>query len=324
MFQRTLSLSALAVAVLGITACGGGGGTAPALQLPSAQSPASQSPNLPAVAGQLPGSDLVSNATILPDAVSALAGLGAVLGHGGTSQSALAIYTVDIDANALAATAHLKQTRSAQANDDLYLLSIEQFLKPTSFRIVGVGASPTTIDLTWELEHPFAGPSDPTGTPNGASNRADLGISGQVVFLTDVAAATGNTFFDESGTGGGQVVANTGLVANADAFIAPGGLLDLTSAIANTFPAQSLVDETSGTGSRVATSNGGIVTGNFGTDGWTRTELGGTHDQWSGYGVLHQGQTTRRKVSLDKAALLAAGGFSLDVGVIAKYADPRG
>ncbi|MEO7994590.1 MAG: hypothetical protein ABI743_09340, partial [bacterium] len=74
---------------------------------------------------------------------------------------------------------------------------------------------------------------------------------------------------------------------------------------------------------RAGVSNGGSVTGNFGADGWTRSELGGTKDGWTGYNILNQGQTAKGTVELSKAELLAAG-FDLDVAVIAKYNDPRG
>ncbi|MEO7994717.1 MAG: hypothetical protein ABI743_10000, partial [bacterium] len=247
--------------------------------------------------------------------------LGGFALDGDVAESALGIYTVDLDAASLSATAHLKQVREGAANDDLYLLSIDSFLKDTSFKIRSVGGTATTIDLTYSLSHPFPAASDPSGTPNGSTNRADLGISGQTLFMVDVADATGNTFFDETGTGGDSVIVNSTLIANADAFVTPAGLL-ATSGVANTFPYQSLVDELSD--SREGVSNGADVTGNFGADGWTRGEMGGTHDQWAGFGVLHQGQTSVRKVSFDKAALLAAGGFSFDVAVLAKYQDPRG
>ncbi|MCG3153249.1 MAG: hypothetical protein GEEBNDBF_02560 [bacterium] len=281
----------LALVALG---CGGSG----------AQSPlAPVNPALPAAS------------PVVPDTINSVqAGLGGVAAYGGITESTLAIYTLDIDPVSLSATASLKATRAAAANDDLYNLSIDSFLRADSLKIKSISATAETVDLTYTIEHPFPQASDPAGTPNGSTNRADLGIAGRVLFLADVPSASGNTFFDD---GTDAVVANTDLVANADAYYTPAGLLELTGT-ANTFPYKLLVDE-SGDGSRVGVSNGGDPTGNFGTDGWTRDELS---SGWTGFGVLHQGQISQGTVALRRSAL--SGGFSLDVAVLAKYNDPRG
>ncbi|MCG3153250.1 MAG: hypothetical protein GEEBNDBF_02561 [bacterium] len=287
MFRHTLTLAAVATATLGVVACSSG-----------AQGPATPS---------------AAPAPLAPTASQSA--LGVALQQGSISQSALALYTIDLDPASLTATTTLKSARQGAANDDLYLLSIDSFLTSSSLKVVGIAATPSTIDLTWQLAHPFPAPNNIIGTPNGSTNRADLGIAGQVLFLRDVATATGNTYF-------GDVIAETSLVTNADAYLQPAGLLAL-STTANAFPYQTLIDETAGgTGSRIGISNGGDVTGNFGSDGWTRSEFGATNDGWTGYGVLHQGQRTQRVLSLDRAAL--TGGFSLDVAVLAKFNDPRG
>ncbi|MCG3152166.1 MAG: hypothetical protein GEEBNDBF_01459 [bacterium] len=275
----------LALVALG---CSGGGST----------------PIMPSTAGTSPdGTHPVTSAS---------AALGTPTQSGMLHQSALAIYTVDVDPASLTATSRLKETRTGQANDDLYLLSIDSFLTAGSFKITGVAATATTVDLAYAVAHPFPAPNNPTGTPNGSTNRADLGVAGMVLFLADVPSATGNTYFTDR-------VANTDLVANADAYYSPGGLLT-TSGTANTYPYKQLVDET--LDPRSGVSNGGDVTGNFGSDGWTRSEFGAGNNGWTGYGVMHQGQTVSNTVSFDKSAL--SGGFSLDVSIIAVYNDPRG
>ncbi|MEO7993604.1 MAG: hypothetical protein ABI743_04330, partial [bacterium] len=242
-------------------------------------------------------------------------GLGHVLLQNDLAQSALAIYTVNVDAASLSASAHLQATRQATANDDLYLLPIDSFLKDGSFKVSRVGKGVGTIDIGYEFAHPFPAPSDPTGTPNGSTNRADLGVAVSLILLADVADPSGNTYFTDR-------VANTRLVRNADAYVSPGGLLDLTGYTANTFPFFSVVDEV--TDNRVGVSNNADVMGNFGLDGWTRDEMNATHDQWSGFGILHQGQTVKGVVSLDTTELQALGSFTFDVAVTAKYNDPRG
>lgn len=240
--------------------------------------------------------------------------LGSIYQHGDIVQAAVALYTVHVDPTTLSATSELKAVRAAQANDDLYLLPIDGFFRANSFRVTGVAATPTTIDLDYTIAHPFPAPNNPTGAPNGSTNRSDLGVAGMVLFLADVPTATGNTYFTDR-------VANTELVANADAYFSPGGMISLSGLTANTFPYRQLVDE-SGTGSRVGVSNGGTPTGNFGSDGWTRSEYGAGNTGWTGYGVLNQGQVSANTVSLDTNAL--SGGFNLDIAVLANYNDPRG
>jgi hypothetical protein len=256
------------------------------------------------------GSSLPSGTESAP--ISTSGSLGTPIQKGDLQTSALAIYTVDVNTETLSATSRLKEARSGQANDDLYMLSIDSFLNAGSFKITSVAADIDSVDLGYEVTHPFPAPSNPTGTPNGSTNRADLGISGMVLFLADVPSATNNTYFTDR-------VANTALVTNADAYFSPGGLLT-TSGTANTYPYRQLVDEVAD--SRVGVTNGGSVDGNFGTNGWTLSELGGTNDGWTGGGVLHGGQSSKNSVSLDKGEL--ASGFSLDVAIIAKYGDPRG
>jgi len=237
----------------------------------------------------------------------------------GLTEGAMGLYRIAVDPDAASATVELLASRGLAQTDDLYLLSIDSFLGANDFRIRSVSRNGGMLDLGWELAHPFPAPQDPAGTPNGRTNRADLGIAGRLVVLADVPSATGNSFFAD---GGDPVVANTALVANPDAYFRPEGLVNL-AAVANTFPYQALVDESGLDGSRVGLSHGGQPTGNFGSDGWTRTELGFDNNGWTGYGVLHQGQRTRRTLSLNISAL-GSGAISLDVAILAKYNDPRG
>lgn len=289
--MRTVAWWLVGSLTLVVMGCSGGGTSSPT-------APSTTGSSLPSGDGTGP--------------ISVSGSLGTAIQKGDLQTSALAIYTVDVNTETLTATSRLKETRSGQANDDLYMLSIDSFLTAGSFKISSVAADADSVDLGYVVTHPFPAPSDPTGTPNGSTNRADLGISGMVLFLADVPSATGNTYFTDR-------VANTELVANADAYFSPGGLLT-TTGNANTYPYRQLVDEVAD--SRDGISNGGNVDGNFGADGWTRSEFGAGNNGWTGGGVLHGGQASKNTVSLDKDAL--AGGFSLDVAIIAKYGDPRG
>ncbi|HYE78006.1 MAG TPA: hypothetical protein VEI97_08475, partial [bacterium] len=180
-----------------------------------------------------------------------------------------------------------------------------------------------TLDLTYAVSHPFAAPTDLNAPPT-ATNRADLSISGRVLFLTDVPSATGNAFF----TGNGDVVANTEWVVNADAYYQPAGLLNLAGFTANTFPYKVLVDEAQdpriGTATGAPISNGSNPRGNYSpTDGWQHHNIGPNNDGWTGFGVLHQGQTAFNDLRLALAPL-TANPFQLQVAILAKYVDPRG
>lgn len=249
-----------------------------------------------------------------PEAGPSDAGLGHVIQRGDTQQGALGIYTIELDPAELTATAALKEIRSVQANDDLYLLSVSNFLRTDSFRVLGVRQTADEVLLDYAFTHPFPTPADPAGQQNAFSNRSDLGITGFALFLLDVPHATGYTFF-------GDRVVNTDVITNADAYYSPAGLLNLGSMGANTFPYKVLVDElASGTGSRQGISNGGSVIGNFGPEGWTRAEL---TEGWSGYGFVAQGTTALNTLALDKDAISGTP-FILDVVIIAKYNDPRG
>lgn len=231
---------------------------------------------------------------------------------------ALAFYHVALDPAALTATVEQRPYRQAAATDDLYQLSIDRFLGPDSFQVRRIQTTGTTLDITYRLSHPFPAPENPGGPPNGFSNRADLGIAGMTLFLLDVPGATGNVWFSD-------VIANTGLITNADGYFRPNDLLPSLPGVnvANTFPYLTFVDER-GNGNRVDRPNGGDPTGNYGADGWTSAELGGAFGTgWTGYGVLHQGQSAESKVSL-KLSQLGLGPVNFTVALIAKYNDPRG
>ncbi|MEO7993189.1 MAG: hypothetical protein ABI743_02225 [bacterium] len=261
------------------------------------------------------GSMAPTAGTLLPGALPLAAHLGDAIGQGDAVTAALGLYAVTINPSTASAQVQLTATRRGQDNDDLYLLPIGNFLKADSFQVLSVDNTPTTVDLTYRVKHPFAGPSDPTAPPS-AGNRADLGIVGMTLFLQDAPFAAGNTFFT-------NVIADTTVIVNPDAYYQPQSLV-ATTGIANCFPYQTLVDESGATGTRAGVPNNGDPTGNFGPDGWTRSELGSStpYNQWTGFGVLHQGQESIRTLSLDRASLVGET-VTLNVAIVAKYNDPR-
>ncbi|HYE79117.1 MAG TPA: hypothetical protein VEI97_14135, partial [bacterium] len=256
--------------------------------------------------------------------VASGARLGGQTIDGDLGQSALALFTVTVDPGTQSATARLKQTRSGQQTDDLYQLSIGNFITDSTLTVHSVEVNPQSVELHYGVTHPFKAPTDLDGLPT-RTNRADLAVSGRVVFLADVATAAGNTFFEGHGT----VVANTGVVTNADGYYTPAGLLSLPGYTANTFPYKVLVDETLdprvSQADGLPRSNGGAAIGNYHPSyGWQRDTMGALNDGWTGYGVLHQGQTAYNTVTIDRATLSDGGRFSFDAAIIVKYVDPRG
>ncbi|MEO7995498.1 MAG: hypothetical protein ABI743_13960, partial [bacterium] len=236
----------------------------------------------------------------------------------------MAVYNVEVDLASASATASL--ARTAQQTDDGYELSLSKFISGNEFTIESVDVSPTTVDITYRVSHPFPVANN-LDAPATAANRADLGAIMRTLFLIDVPAATGNTYF----LGADSAILNSDFVANPSGYFAPRGLITLgPTAVANTFPYQLVVDEAanSGTGNRdgvpgVAGSNG---IGNYDAlqGGWQRVNMGASKDRWTGFGMLHQGQSATNVLRINRAAITGGSTFKFDSVVIAKYTDPRG
>ncbi|MEO7992771.1 MAG: hypothetical protein ABI743_00095 [bacterium] len=247
----------------------------------------------------------------LPDGHAAV---GAAVGTGDAQLQALGLYEVTIDPTTLASTVTLLPNRHGAENDDVYLLPIDNFLKPQSFQVLSISKEPVgnTIDLHWRFTHPFRA--------SGTIPRADLGFSGIACFLLDVSSTDSHTFFDD----GTPIILNDNLITNADGYYEPKGLIDLTGYTANTFPFQTLVND-AGNGNRIdaathaAVSNSGFSTGNFGPDSWQT----GSSSTWTGYDILHQGQAADRTISIQAGHLALAGPQRFVVAILDKYVDPR-
>ncbi|MEO7993527.1 MAG: hypothetical protein ABI743_03940 [bacterium] len=233
----------------------------------------------------------------------------------GVVQSAIGSFQLEIDPVALTAAVSRQELRGAMGTGDLYLLPLDSFLQADTFSITGVSGSPQNLDIHYRFAHPFPAPEDPTAPANGSSNRADLGVSPQILLLAEVSTSVGNSYF-------GSVVANTKLVPNPDGYYTPNALLNTFGWLANTFPYYQGVDEAN-PDAREGASNGGVATGNFGPEGWTRDELMNDEGGWTGYGILHQGQAVKGTISLARTAL-GTSRLTLQTAILAKYADPRG
>ncbi|HYE76403.1 MAG TPA: hypothetical protein VEI97_00325 [bacterium] len=258
-----------------------------------------------------------------PGAVSpAPSPVGAAAEGGPTVEALQAVYTLDLDPTQLSAAISPEPIRVPAENDDLYDLSVGRFFRPAHLTADAVRWDGEDLVVSYTVRHPFAAPADLNG-PVSATNRADLGFAGRLVFLADVPGVEGHRFFDESAAGRDQVVAETGLIRNPDGYVQPAGLLDLAGFTANTFPYKLVVDERDG-GNRVGHPNGGSPRGNHLADiGWQRVNIGADRDHWTGYGVLHQGQAATGEWRLNSAAL-AGGPVCYRLALLARYNDPRG
>lgn len=249
---------------------------------------------------------------------------GPAILQGPIAQSTLGIYSVDVNLDTLSATTTL--ARTGAASDNTYELPLAEFMTSDDFEIVAITKTPSTVDVTYRVKHPIAAAQDLDAAPT-ASNRADLGAVLRVLFLNDVAQVEGNTFF----AGDSPVVAETSLVMNAHGYFMPKGLVKLgSSTLANTFPYRLVVDEAAegGLGNRdgIPGIAGSYGMGNYDpfNGGWQRANIGSDLKGWTGYGVLHQGQTATSTVRLNRALLGAGSTFTFDTALVAKYIDPRG
>lgn len=252
---------------------------------------------------------------------------GAPIVKGDQGQSAMALFTVEVDLDSKSATVTPKVSdRSGQASDNGYELSIEPFINASTFVVDSIEVNPTTVDILYTVTHPMSAPTDLGAQPT-AANRADLGAVIRTLFLLDVDDRAANTYF----AGDGDVVANTDLVANADGFYTPAGLVTLgPDAIANTFPYQLVVDEAAngGLGNRVGIpgDSANFGEGNYtpSLGGWQADNMGAGLNGWTGYGMLHQGQSATRTIRIHRAPLNSGSRLTFDTALIAKYTDPRG
>lgn len=262
------------------------------------------------------------------------AALGEAISTGRGTEMPLALYTIKLDTAGMTASVEPKQVRSmAAAGSDVYNLCVSDFFPSPPIKITNIEITGSSLSLSYDVTHPFAAPTNLAG-PASAGNRADLGISGSCVFLTDAglppAAPSASTFT----FAGGDVVMNADIVTNPHGYCQPDDVLDLTGFTCNSFPYRVLVDETD-TECRTVTATGAAITttsnvGNYNAaaGGWQASNIGASNAAWSGYGVLHQGQTASSVVDLDLQGIqdyvTAEGAFSLDMALLATYNDPRG
>lgn len=213
---------------------------------------------------------------------------------------------------------------NATIQGKLFDLDVTSFFQGNPLQITGVRTDTAgDIVVDYQITHPFAAPD--FTRPISASNRADLGFSGRLIFLVDVPAAqvAQRSFF------GGSVIANTDVILNANHFMRPGTLLlaDTGSFNANAFPVRLVVDElrNAGQGNRVGVPNGGDPRGNYNAaaGGWQRSNIGAANDGWTGYDVLHQGQRATSALTISKD-FIGSTQAKFDVALMIKYTDPRG
>lgn len=236
---------------------------------------------------------------------------------GSLREQLVAGFTVTVDAASLTATAEpWRQAEGFQAN--LFDLDINAFQSAESFRLTGVRSDPDGNPiLDYTHAHPFAAPN--FAQPVTGLNRADLGYTGRILFVSDLSAGQVPSFRFFGG-----VVANTAFVQNPDGYVSVGDLLANGEGLRTTaHPYRLIVDEVRN--NRVGVSNAGSYTGSFDTalGGWQRSNIGASSDGWTGYDYLHQGQVARGFVTLRKEAFVA-GTATFTTAILIRYCDPRG
>ena len=196
----------------------------------------------------------------------------------------------------------------------LYDLDISAFLTASNLRLAGLELqNDDDIRVLIEHKHPFAAPN--VTQPITAANRADLSYSGRLLMLADFVTASatyaGTTYTFDPLT-----------IKDSDGYLFTGDLLLEEDITANLFPYVLLVDEAL---DNRDVSNGGNPMGSYspGTGGWQRDNLGPEGTGWTGYDVLHAGQTTNIGVTIARETLVN-GPIDLEVAIMIKYIDPRG
>lgn len=223
-------------------------------------------------------------------------------------------FDIAVDPAELTATVLPVRSGAAQPPQNLQFdFDIEQFTKPSSFRIEGVRLTDAgDFEIEFTHAHPFPAPDFSSGIT--ALNRADLGYTGRLLLLV---SGTATAFF------GGSVQLNPESVVAADGWLQPGTLLAAGPQALNTFPYVLLADEAKN--NREGISNGGVMTGSYnaGQGGWQRANAGPSGTGWTGFDYVHGGQVVRNRFALG-ARGLAGSGFTFRAALLIKYTDPRG
>lgn len=241
---------------------------------------------------------------------------GARLSQG--KEAIVALFDIALDGVAMQGTATPLPVRTT-AQGELFDLDIAPFTNQNSLRISGLQRTADDhLKVEFHHAHPFPACSDPAGTPNGFSNRADLGYTGRLLLLVNSQV---QSFFN------GEVLLDPTLVVNSDGYLKAGHLLATPLPNANTFPYVLLADELED--NRIGVSNGGNPMGNYNLNGrgWDQSNIAGPsgNNGWTGFDFVHQGQTVRNTFTLSGPAVAANGNmYSLKAAIVIQYTDPRG
>ncbi|MEO7994420.1 MAG: hypothetical protein ABI743_08470, partial [bacterium] len=218
------------------------------------------------------------------------------------TEAGLGAFSLQVDPESMTAT--LEPLREGSAQGDLYELSIRPFFRAGQVKVESVvpGATPGTVGVKIRFTHPFAAPADLT-PPASATKRIDLHLFDVTAML--VADGT-DSFF----SGAETVTTNAGVLANADAYRAPGAAFDpaaLGVTSATIFPYK-LVAQNIDTGNPL---------GNYAPTlgGWS----GGSLLAPTGYDVFPQGGSAVVQFDLD----VTSGPVAVTLVTMGKYMDPR-
>lgn len=230
-------------------------------------------------------------------------------GHLLTSQ-----WTLHVGQNGAASLAEAPERNAAAENQGRYFdLDIARFISAQTLRVTGFNFD-INGDVLVEISHshPFRAPD--FTLPITAGNRADLSYTGKLLILADQEHVS-FTDYDLS--------CDPGVLRSPDGYAATGDLLRNAGLTNNLFPYRLLVDEARN--NRVDVSNGGLMTGNYDVDlaGWNQANAGPDGDGWTGYDMLHAGQSVTLQLAIPRARI-EAGDVNVGLAILIKYTDPRG
>jgi len=267
----------------------------------------------------------------------------------GTVSSVAGHWTIEIDPIAQRGRI-VDHSRQGMAIGDVYNLNVLPYGVAVDTSSLELIFDYGYLNLRYSVRHSFPAPVNPQN-PASASNRADLGIAGRIVYVQQ--APAGRTLTSDPASAlnkddyefvfpvaGETAVLNPKAIPSALAmpayedvcFFDPADLVPGIKQNGTTaFPSTPLVsDNDPPLYERRATSSGAFIavlgqTGNYASsDHWSSTTLvaGGLAAEigWGGYGVLHQGQYIPKELNLNPGTEP----LTLDAYVIAKYSDPRG
>lgn len=225
-----------------------------------------------------------------------------------------ALFDLRIEPVSLSAEVMMVHSSAGQPPQNLrYDLDIDKFLTPDTLQVAGLRLDNfEDIAVTLRHRHPFPAPNFSAGIT--AKNRADLGYTGRLFFLSERQV-------EDYGEG---ITLDRNLVRAPHGYASPGDLLrDAAGLTASHYPYVLLVDEA--IDNREGISNGGLGRGSYDapSGGWQLSNAGPDGRGWTGYDYLHGGQASLPRFTI-RRTWLEANAWTVRLALVIQWTDPRG